>query len=189
MTEESATQEELRTVLADLGVYLEGDHLPAAVDLLIEESCRLQGNPSWALRAIDLVARATNEFVKRGGDAVEADRALQAMLALAAAFDSRIAGIAAERLALYRRALIASQTAVVPLGRAARRAALLERLRSTDSLDGTVIECGVAKGLSFLHLCFDHASRHEGWRGEGFVVVDSFAGLSEPGARTWTSAA
>ena len=58
---------------------------------------------------------ATNEFVKRDGDAMKADRTLRAVPALA-------------------------------------------------------------------DLCFDHASRHEAWGGEGFAVVDSFAGLSEPGA-------
>ncbi len=176
-----ATAQELRTVIADLSVYLEGGHLPAAVDLLLDETSRLEQDRSRALQAIELVGLATTEFVKHDGDAIEADRALQAVLALAGRIDRRIAAIGEERLSLYRRALIASQTAVVPLGRAARHAALLERLRGTEGLHGAVAECGVAKGLSFLHLCFDHAARHAGWRGEGFSVIDSFAGLSEPG--------
>lgn len=182
MSEAAATLEELRTILADLGVYLDDGHLAAAVDLLLDETGRLQHDRTCALQAIELVGLAITEFVKRNGDAVEADRALQAVLALAARIDRHIAAIDATRLGLYRRALIASQTAVVPLGRAVRHAALLERFRSTDDIDGDVAECGVAKGLSFLHLCFDHASRHAGWRGAGFVVIDSFAGLSEPGA-------
>jgi len=168
-------------VLADLDVYLLSGVLPGAIDLLLDEAERLTQQPSYALAAIEKLGRAVNERVKAGGSAAEADMALGALLQLAGRIDPRIAAIDSHRLACYRRALIASQTTVVPLTRVLRHAGLLEQFGRTAGVDGHVAECGVAKGLSFLHLCYEQASCQPGWCGEGFAVFDSFEGLSEPG--------
>jgi hypothetical protein len=170
-----------RTTLADLQVYLADGNLAASVDLLIDETATLAAYPRVALQAIEQVGRAVNEEVKRGAPPDETLRGLGALLALAARVDPRIAAVGAQRLARYKRALIASHTPVVPIERVIRHAALLERFRATANLDGAVAECGVAKGLSFLHLCYEQAEIDPQWRGQGFTVIDSFEGLSEPG--------
>lgn len=168
-------------LLADLDVYVSQGHLVAAVELLEDEATALLAARPTALKALSVIAVAIADHVKEHGDNPEAARALEAWFAFASRIDERIANIAPERLAMYRRALIASQTAAVPLPRVLRHVELLRCLESTAALQGAVVECGVAKGLSFLHLCFDEATRRAGWRGAGFVVVDSFEGLSEPG--------
>lgn len=171
----------IAALMSDLDIYIEEGALPGATDLIVEAGELLSRHPSSARLAIETLGRAVNEQVKRDGASAEAQHALDALLGLAARIDPRIAAIEPKRLDLYTRALLASQTLVVPLERVVRHAGLLEQFGRTLTLDGYVVECGVAKGLSFLHLCYEQACHQPGWRGRGFAVFDSFAGLSEPG--------
>lgn len=166
---------------ADLEVYISQGHLVAAVELLRDEASTLQGGRPAVKAALNLLAVAIADHLTQHGDSPEVGEALEAWFAVAARIDDRIAAIAPGRLAMYRCALIASRTAAIPLARTLRHVELLHCFASTAELEGALVECGVAGGLSFLHLCFDEAARRPGWRGEDFVAVDSFAGLSEPG--------
>jgi len=48
-------------------------------------------------------------------------------------------------------------------------------------LGGAYAECGVFRGTTALFLCRAAQTRRPGYAGEGFHLVDSFAGLSRPG--------
>ena len=43
-------------------------------------------------------------------------------------------------------------------------------------------ECGTYRGATALLLCHARASREPGYQGEGFYLIDSFSGTSDPGA-------
>jgi O-methyltransferase len=57
---------------------------------------------------------------------------------------------------------------------------LVQLLTQTSSLEGILIECGCWKGLSSYIICNYLRQSQPSFKGEGFRVVDSFAGLSEP---------
>jgi O-methyltransferase len=52
---------------------------------------------------------------------------------------------------------------------------------ATKHLDGSVIECGCWRGLSMFIFSTLEREHKAGFEGEGFYIVDSFAGLAPPG--------
>ena len=59
---------------------------------------------------------------------------------------------------------------------------LMQALESTTGLAGGVVECGCWRGLSSFLTCEYLRRRDPFFRGSGFTIIDSFEGLSEPGA-------
>ncbi len=58
---------------------------------------------------------------------------------------------------------------------------LMKALESTADLPGGVIECGCWRGLSSFLVCEYLRRENSAFQGDGFTIVDSFEGLSEPG--------
>lgn len=86
-----------------------------------------------------------------------------------------------EFLDIYAQALAATGTSPFPFQRLFRHQNLLRLFQDVpEAVSGDVAECGCARGLSFLELCFAQRRTHPGWDGEGFHAFDSFQGLSEP---------
>ncbi len=88
-------------------------------------------------------------------------------------------------LALIDRAIAESNTLVPPLKAIHRRAAALNLAQYFlvgRSLGGRAAECGVFSGCSALACCLAARAVDPAYAGEGFHLIDSFAGLSEPGA-------
>ena len=82
----------------------------------------------------------------------------------------------------YRRALVATNNTPQPLRRRQRFHNLYLLLGSVLNLHGTVAECGCFCGMSS-HLMLDRMKAAEpGFKGHGYLIFDSFKGLSEPGA-------
>jgi O-methyltransferase len=84
---------------------------------------------------------------------------------------------------LYRACIEKSGTSVEGwkmLRRALRGLNLSRYFNTTIGLDGLVAECGVLQGFSTLMLATVQASQQPGFAGEGFHLVDSFDGLSQP---------
>jgi hypothetical protein len=80
-------------------------------------------------------------------------------------------------------ACAATGTSPLPVRRIFRHQNLVRLFLSLpEDVHGDVVECGCARGLSFLQLCLSFRTRHPDWKGEGFHIFDSFEGLSEPTA-------
>lgn len=57
---------------------------------------------------------------------------------------------------------------------------LMQALESTTGLPGGAVECGCWRGLSSLLTCEYLRRENALFRGDGFTIIDSFEGLSEP---------
>lgn len=176
---------ELQETIADARLYVasgDADATRAALDMLIESSDSLQGDPRLAERALLVIDLCVERFL-HVADREQANQALDAFFVLAARVEPDIAAIDPARLSVYREALLASGASAVPAGRAMRHANLQGLFETVVSLDGWVAECGCATGLSFLQLCSIQAQHRPDWKGDQFQVFDSFEGLSDPKAK------
>ena len=173
------TEDDLRTVLSDATLYLREGAAEAALDMLVEEEDGFCRHPALSNDALDLL----NQLYLLSFDLplpTLPARALDALFRLGSATDAATGALDASFLARYKRALLNCETSALPLRRAARHARLLGLFDQTETLDGALAECGCARGLSALQLCHRTAEHRRGWAGEGFHVIDSFEGLSEP---------
>jgi hypothetical protein len=59
-------------------------------------------------------------------------------------------------------------------------------LKSVSDVEGDVMEVGCFKGFSMFLMCHVGAQLKPGFKGEGFHIIDSFEGLSEPVAEDLT---
>lgn len=87
-------------------------------------------------------------------------------------------------LALIDRAIKDSNTFIPPLKAVHRRASALNLAQYflyARSLGGLAAECGVFTGCSALTCCLAARAVDPSYDGTGFHLIDSFAGLSEPG--------
>lgn len=82
----------------------------------------------------------------------------------------------------YVAGLLATGTAPVPFKRRHRLFELLRFLDATRDVPGEVAECGCFLGLSSFMLCTALRREAGEFRGAGYHIFDSFAGLSEPAA-------
>ena len=82
--------------------------------------------------------------------------------------------------ALYRGGLEKTGTPEAGEKRRARFYNLLHLARQTHHLDGAMVECGCWKGLSSFIMLSDLQRRDADFKGKGYFICDSFAGLSEP---------
>ena len=83
---------------------------------------------------------------------------------------------------LYFRCLEQTGTAVTPFNifqRFQSRLDLLRYFNATLDLPGARVECGAYRGATALLLCHAWRSRHAGFDGNGFHLIDSFSGTSE----------
>ena len=81
---------------------------------------------------------------------------------------------------IYKKGVIASRTPDSGERRKARFYNLCQFLQSIEGLSGEIVECGVWKGLSSYLMCRYLYRKNEDFTGNGYNVIDSFAGLSEP---------
>jgi hypothetical protein len=171
-------ESELNEALSDANAYFFAGHVDAAVDLLLETldecgpesaaaepiytrlgaiSCALWEKKNFELNKA-VTSRVMNEVLKRVGGRTDP-----------------------EYLDIYVTACIETGSNPFPVRRLFRHQNLIAVFHKVpDDVPGDVVECGCARGLSFLELCLDHGNRHPGWLGEGFHVFDSFEGLSKP---------
>lgn len=87
-------------------------------------------------------------------------------------------------LALVDRAIKESNTLIPPLKAVHRRASALNLAQyflHARALGGQAAECGVFTGCSALTCCLAARAVDPSYDGTGFHLIDSFAGLSEPG--------
>lgn len=171
-------ESELKEAISDANAYFFAGHVDAAVDVLLEAldqcdpesvaaepiystlggiSCALWEKKDFELNKT-VTSRVVNEVLKRFG-----------------------AKLGPEYLDIYVTACVETGSNPFPVRRLFRHRNLIDVFRRVpDDAQGDVVECGCARGLSFLELCLDYGTRHPGWRGEGFHVFDSFEGLSKP---------
>ncbi len=81
----------------------------------------------------------------------------------------------------YVAALICTGSVLLPLARRLRLYVLMQLLQKTLPLSGLVAECGSFRGLSSYMLCSYMKEADPGFKGRGYRIFDSFAGLSDPG--------
>ena len=177
-------REALEETLADARRYARADAaeaLHAALDMLLDDAPDLMGDAALAAATLLVIDSCRAKFLDLD-DRPGAERALDVFFEVAAPLMPARADLGAEVVATYRRALLASATSAIPPQRLARHANLQALFGRTALLAGHVAECGCARGLSFLQMAYLQAGRAPAWRGEGFMIFDSFEGLSEPGA-------
>lgn len=81
---------------------------------------------------------------------------------------------------LYEKGLVLSGTPDRGPKRRMRFFNLMQALEATAHLSGWVAECGCWKGLSSYLSCHYILRHNQGFRGDRFLVIDSFEGLSAP---------
>ncbi len=168
----------LTEAISDAKAYFFAGEVDAAVDVLLETLDMCEPGPGaaesiystlggiscalWEKRNFELnkavTSRVVNAVLKRIGGKTEPDY-----------------------LDIYVTACVETGSNPFPIRRLFRHRNLIEVFRKVpQDIPGDVVECGCARGLSFVELCLDHGKRHPGWLGEGFHVFDSFEGLSKP---------
>lgn len=177
---DSAATDEAEQALGDLRIYLSSGHLEAAMELLFDERALFAAHPTSLAVALNLLTDPVAHRVVDGQHTGMAE-VLDRLFSLTATHDSRFESLSDDTLRSYRRALLSSRTPPHPLPRALRHAKLQELFRTTATIEGGVAECGCARGLSFLQLCYLRAIEQPAWQGKAFYVFDSFEGLSTPG--------
>lgn len=176
-------REALEETLADARRYARAsaaEALHAALDMLLDDAPGLMGESQLAAATLEVIDGCRSRFLELG-DRPGAERSLDIYFDLAGPIIPGYAELGASVVTTYRRALLASATSAVPAQRLSRHANLQTLFGRTASLAGSVAECGCARGLSFLQLAYLQAARESSWRGEGFMIFDSFEGLSAPG--------
>ncbi|HKY90705.1 MAG TPA: TylF/MycF/NovP-related O-methyltransferase [Nevskiaceae bacterium] len=177
-------REALEETLADARRYARADAadaLHAALDMLLDDAPGLMGDSQLGASTLEVIDSCRARFLELG-DRAGAERSLDVYFDLAGPFIPGYAELGADASGIYRRALLASASSAVPAQRLTRHANLQALFGRTASLAGGVVECGCARGLSFLQMAYLQAGRDPAWRGEGFMIFDSFEGLSEPGS-------
>lgn len=81
---------------------------------------------------------------------------------------------------LYDSGLKITETPDRGVKRRARFYNLINLLKSTNDIEGAVIECGCWKGLSSYLMCEFTRLESPAFQGENFIIFDSFEGLSLP---------
>ncbi|HSV70494.1 MAG TPA: TylF/MycF/NovP-related O-methyltransferase [Methylibium sp.] len=180
-TTPTPSETDLGVMLGDVRAYMEGGHFDAAFEMLAEHEAGLAGEPQRFAEASNLINLAYRYFVFGGAPGPALD-ALRLLFRVAARIDRDVGAVDADYLGIYLRALMASKSSALPLRRVLRQSTLVALFRDCAAGEGSVVECGCARGNSFLQLCFQQAALRPGWQGEGFAIFDSFQGLSEPEA-------
>lgn len=177
-------REALEETLADARRYARAeaaDALHAALDMVLDDAAGLMVDPKLAVSTLQIVDACRARFLDLG-DRAGAVRSLDVFFDLARPFIAAYDALEAGMLDVYRRALLASGSSAIPPQRLSRHANLQALFGRTSFVPGGVAECGCARGLSFLQLAYLQHARQPSWRGEAFMIFDSFEGLSEPGA-------
>lgn len=81
---------------------------------------------------------------------------------------------------LYLAAMRATHNPILPLRRRERFHRLGALFLETATVEGAIVECGCFQGLSAHFLCSLERERRPDFDGSGFLIFDSFAGLSLP---------
>ena len=169
-------------ILDDARAYAEAGAFSGAVGVLAEDSEAVRGHAGVLPQAIALLDTCYYQLwlEKSAADALAAVDLIFALARGRLLPDSDIDPGILER---YKRALIATGTSPLPLNRYLRHQNLIRVFALTAEISGDVVECGCARGLSSMELCLEIGRTRPDWRGKGFHIFDSFAGLSEPEAK------
>lgn len=170
----------LQEVLSDADAYFAAGDARGAIDVLFQgwdqfETSGMDGAVETVRLALGRICHAF--WVKRD---FETGTRITAMVVNAALERARRT-VEPEFAAVYAQAAAATGTSPFPLRRIFRHQNLVRLFRRVCAqVAGDVVECGCARGLSFMELCLSFSKHHPDWSGEGFHVFDSFEGLSEP---------
>jgi hypothetical protein len=108
------------------------------------------------------------------------DRHAEALAAYAFWLDRCADPLPADFDRLYLAAMHATHNPILPLRRRGRFHRLGELFLETTALEGAIVECGCFQGLSAHFLCSLEQRHRPAFDGSGFLIFDSFAGLSLP---------